>query len=81
MNSLELLTMTSPQMMLDTMDDTTYAFYLAYGMSPEEEELESLLDVKMYNTMYTSDVRSLEACNSSVLFRDASEAKATRVEF
>lgn len=43
------------QMMLDTMDDITYAFYLAYGMTPEDEELESLLDVEMYNMMDVTD--------------------------
>ena len=36
--------MTYPQMMIDTMDEIAYAFYLAYGMTPEDEELESLLD-------------------------------------
>ena len=45
--------MNFPQMMIDTMDDITYAFYLAYGMTPEDEELESLLDVEMYNMMET----------------------------
>lgn len=53
MTLLEPLTMNFPQMMLDTMDDITYAFYLAYGMTPEDEELESLLDVEMYNMMET----------------------------
>ena len=36
--------MTYPQMMIDTMDEIDYAFYLAYGMTQEDEELESLLD-------------------------------------
>ncbi len=31
----------------ETMDEIAYAFYLAYGMTPEDEELESLLDVEM----------------------------------
>ena len=43
-----------------------YAFYLAYGMTPEDEELESLLDVEMYNTIDYSDCASLEARDSSV---------------
>jgi len=54
------------QMMLDTMDDITYAFYLAYGMTPEHEELESLLDVEMYNIIDTDLGASFEACDSSV---------------
>ena len=33
--------------MLDTMDDITYSFFLAYGMTPEDEELESLLDAEL----------------------------------
>ena len=37
------------QSMIDNMDEIAYAFYLAYGMTPEDEELESLLDVEMYN--------------------------------
>ena len=39
------------QSMIDSMDEIAYAFYLAYGMTPEDEELESLLDVETYNTM------------------------------
>ena len=35
--------------MTETMDEIAYAFYLAYGMTPEDEELSSLLDVEMYN--------------------------------
>ena len=41
--------------MTESMDATDYAFYLAYGMTPEDEELQSLLDVEMYN-MIDSDV-------------------------
>jgi hypothetical protein len=63
------------------MDEIDYAFYLAYGMTPEDEELESLLDVEMYNMMDVTDVASLEARDSSVLLGDTSEAKATRLEF
>ena len=63
------------------MDEIDYAFYLAYGMTPEDEELESLLDVEMYNMMDVTDVASLEARDSSVLLGDTSEAKATRFEF
>ena len=62
--------MNFPQMMLDTMDEIDYAFYLAYGMTPEDEELESLLDVEMYNMMDYSDCSSREARDSSVLFGD-----------
>ena len=67
--------------MTETMDDIAYAFYLAYGMTPEDEELSSLLDVEMYNTIGTDDCASFEACDSSVPNGDTSDAKATRVEF
>jgi hypothetical protein len=73
--------MNFPQMMLDTMDEITYAFYLAYGMTPEDEELDSLLDVEMYNMMDTDSGSAFEACDSSVLLGDTPKAKATRFEF
>ena len=41
--------------MTESMDATDYAFYLAYGMTQQDEELDSLLDVEMYN-MIDSDV-------------------------
>ena len=63
------------------MDEIAYAFYLAYGMSEEDEQLDSLLDVEMYNIMGVDDSAALEACDSSVLRGDTSEAKATRFEF
>jgi len=81
MTLLEPLTMNFPQMMLDTMDDITYAFYLAYGMTPEDEELDSLLDVEMYNMIGTDLGASFEACDSSLFLGDTPEAKATRFEF
>ena len=59
--------MNFPQMMIDTMDDITYAFYLAYGMSPEDEELESLLDVEMYNMIGDNCSSPIEARDSTVL--------------
>ena len=67
--------------MTENMDTADYAFYLAYGMTPEDEELESLLDVEMYNMIDVLDSASLEAGDSSVLLGDTSEAKATRSEF
>ena len=60
--------------MTETMDEIAYAFYLAYGMTPEDETMQSLLDVEMYNMMDYSDCASVEACDSSVLFGDTSEA-------
>ena len=39
------------QSMIDNMDEIAYAFYLAYGMTQEDEQRESLLDVEMYNTI------------------------------
>ena len=56
------------------MDAADYAFYLAYGMTQDEEQLESLLDVKMYNSMYADMHESLEAGNSFILHQDASAA-------
>ena len=37
--------------MTETMDAADYAFYLAYGMTQQDEELQSLLDVEMYNIL------------------------------
>ena len=54
-------------MMIDTMDEIAYAFYLAYGMSPEDEELESLLDVEMYNMIENAYEFPVEASHSTVL--------------
>ncbi len=68
-------------MMLDTMDEITYAFYLAYGMTQKMRSWTHCLDVEMYNILGTESSASFEACDSSVLFRDTSEAKTTRVEF
>ena len=65
----------------EAMDDIAYAFYLAYGVSPEDEQLSSLLDVEMYNMMDADDSATFEARDSSVLLGDTSEAKATRFEF
>ena len=67
--------------MTETMDEIAYAFYLAYGMTPEDEELESLLDVEMYNMIDAPGSASLEASDSSVLLGDTQEAKATRSPF
>ena len=65
--------------MTETMDATDYAFYLAYGMTQEDEQQDSLLDVEMYNMIGTGYSAEFEACDSSVLYGDTSEAKATRV--
>ena len=55
------------QSMIDTMDEIDYAFYLAYGMTPEDEELESLLDVEMYNIMDADVPMQVEESHSHVL--------------
>ncbi len=53
--------------MTETMDEIAYAFYLAYGMTPEDEELSSLLDVEMYNMIEPDVMKTIEACDSTVL--------------
>ena len=35
----------------ETMDAEDYSFFLAYGMTHKEEQLDSLLNVEMYNTL------------------------------
>ncbi len=52
----------------ESMDEIAYAFYLAYGMTPDDEFLESLLDVEMYNTIDVESGSAFEACDSSVPF-------------
>ena len=59
------------QSMIDTMDEIAYAFYLAYGMTPEDEELESLLDVEMYNNIDVDVSMPVEESNRPVLTDDA----------
>jgi hypothetical protein len=51
----------------ETMTNEEYSFFLAYGMTQEEQERLSLLDVEMYNIMDVDDSASFEACDSSVL--------------
>ena len=53
--------------MTETMDEIAYAFYLAYGMTPEDEELSSLLDVEMYNIIDSVDTGELEASHRDFL--------------
>jgi len=65
----------------ETMDEIAYAFFLAYGMSEDDEQLNSLLDVEMYNMLKDPEGALFEARDSSVLTGDTSEAKATRFEF
>ena len=50
--------------MTESMDAADYAFYLAYGMTQQDEELQSLLDVEMYNTM-DADVPKCEVGNKA----------------
>ena len=53
--------------MTETMDEIDYAFFLAYGMTSEDEELSSLLDVEMYTTVYGDEAVRNEARDSTVL--------------
>ena len=48
--------------MTESMDAADYAFYLAYGMTQEDETMQSLLDVEMYTTM---DIDSQPAIEES----------------
>ena len=59
------------------MDEIAYAFYLAYGMDVENEELSSLLDVAMYNNI-DDDMSSaaVEASYRTFLRDNAQEGKA-----
>ena len=52
--------------MTESMDAADYAFYLAYGMTQQDEELQSLLDVEMYNTMDADVPMSVEESYSLV---------------
>ena len=53
--------------MTETMDEIAYAFFLAYGMTPEDEALSSLLDVEMYNMINVDSSTAFEARDSTVL--------------
>ena len=57
--------------MTETMDEIAYAFFLAYGMTEEDEELESLLDVEMYNIMDVDVPMAVEESNRNVLTDNA----------
>jgi hypothetical protein len=46
--------------MTESMDAADYAFYLAYGVTQEDEELDSLLDVEMYNNMDVDELMPVE---------------------
>ena len=52
--------------MTESMDAADYAFYLAYGMTQEDESLNSLLDVEMYNMMDADCLVQIEARDSTV---------------
>ena len=57
--------------MIDNMDEMDFAFYLAYGMTPEDEELDSLLDVEMYNTINGDVTMPVEESYGDVLTEHA----------
>lgn len=63
--------MTSLQMSIDNMDGIDYAFFLAYGETLEDEQLNSLLNVEMYNMMDADVQGTLEESHSNVLLQDA----------
>ena len=49
------------------MDAEDYSFFLAYGMTHKEEQLDSLLNVEMYNTIDGGSELSSETSDSTVL--------------
>ena len=53
--------------MTESMDAADYAFYLAYGMTQEDESLNSLLDVEMYNMIENGFEFPVEASHSTIL--------------
>ena len=61
------------QSKIETMDEIDYAFYLAYGMTQENEELDSLLDVEMYNILGADVAMPVEESYRDVLASDAQE--------
>ena len=63
--------MTYTTTMIDNMDAADYAFFLAYGETQEDEQLNSLLDVKMYNMMDAVMYSAVEESHSHVLLQDA----------
>jgi hypothetical protein len=59
------------------MDEIAYAFYLAYGMDVENEELSSLLDVEMYNNMNVDVPNLVEKSYRDFLFDNTQEVEVT----
>ena len=57
--------------MTETMNETDYAFYLAYGMTPEQEQRQSLLNVEMYNILGADGPMPVEESYRNVLPSDA----------
>ena len=57
--------------MIDTMDEIDYAFYLAYGVTQQDEELQSLLDVEMYNILGADVPMTVEEGYRDVLASNA----------
>ena len=51
----------------ETMDAEDYSFYLAYGMTHKDEELDSLLNVEMYNTLEDGTELTSEASDGTIL--------------
>ena len=51
----------------ETMDAEDYSFFLAYGMTHKEEQLDSLLNVEMYNKIEDGSELPSETSDSTVL--------------
>ncbi len=49
------------------MDEMDYAFFLAYGETQDDEQLNSLLDVEMYNMICADMFSAVEESHSNVL--------------
>ena len=56
-----------PTYQTETMDAEDYSFFLAYGMTHKDEELDSLLNVEMYNTLEDGTELSSETSHGTIL--------------
>ena len=61
--------------MTESMDATDYAFFLAYGMTQEDEKLNSLLDVEMYHNIDANTFRDNEESYSNFLRDNTQKVK------
>ena len=56
----------SQTMRTDSMDAEDYSFFLAYGMTQDDEAEDSLLNVEMYNMVETGTISLDEESYSTV---------------